>query len=306
MISVTLAGKSFNYYFEGNGEPIINILGGEFRREGTGMVDRNRGIPNFKNTDLVKSRFQLVSYDNPIFGSPNAYATVVNRGEDVDKTANECFLLLQHLNMSKVHVFAHRQVGYVALKLALDHPDLVNSIAFLNFEIINSYLFNPKMQRAVSTMMQRRQNDPQYQQRMEMIRQMLETAKSGTTADGEPVDPEVAAQLNSIPKQFLEQFKAGADNTDTFSVQVRGYASEMLLTTYEETASRINQPILAAVWEDGEEWARESAVELRGWLPQTEILVVPKKSHWYSGQNDKGLAEGLIQFYSKHPLQFPA
>lgn len=231
------------------------------------------------------------------------YVTVASGGEDVNRSANECFLLLQYLNLPKVQVFAHRQVGYVALKLALDHPDLVNSIAFLNFEIVNSHLFNPKMQRAMSMMMQRRQNDPQYRQRIEMMRQMIEAAKTGTTSDGEPVDPEIAAQLNSIPKEFLERFEATADSTDPFLATVKGYATQMLSTSYEETVSRIKSPILAAVWEDGEEWARESAVQLRGWLPQTEIYTVPKKSHWYSGQNDKGLAEGLAEFYSRHPLQ---
>jgi len=299
---VTPTGNSLSYYSDGNGGAIINILGAELRTEGRGIDARNTGIPNFENTELVKGRFQLINYSCAIAGQPDIYATTATSGEEVSRIATDCFSLLQFLNISKAHIFAHRQVGYAALKLALDHPDLIKSIALLDFEIVNSYLFNPKMQKAVSTMMQKRQNDPEYQQKMEMLRQMIEAAKSGTTVDGEPVDPTVAAELNSFPKELVEQFTAGAQNSDPFLMTVKGFATEMLSTSYADVASKITQPVLAAVWEDGPEWARESAVQLRGWLPQTEIFDVPKKSHWYSGQNDRGLADGLVQFYSKHPL----
>ena len=144
--------------------------------------------------------------------------------------------------------------------------------------------------------------NPEYQQRMEMLRQMAEAAKSGTMPNGEPVDPEVAAQINTIPKAFLEQFAPGTDQSDTLSTQVRTWTTQMLSTSYEDVAQRVKQPIFAAIWGDGEDWERQSSDLLKNWLPQTETFTVPKKSHWYSGQNDEGLAAGLSDFYSRHPL----
>jgi pimeloyl-ACP methyl ester carboxylesterase len=294
--SITLIGKNFNYSSLGNGEPIINILGMEPTVEGRDMNARNTGIPRFSKTRLM-DRFQLISYNN--YGSGAEYATRADSNSDVDRLSNECFVLLQHLNLSRVHVFAHRQVGYVALKLALDHPDLVKSIAFLNFEIAPSAMLSPRAQNVMDTAMQRAQNNPKYQERMQMMRQMMEAAKSGTI-DGEVVDPEIAARLNSIPKALLEQFSPGADTSDPLSTTVKTFSAHLLSTAYEDIAANVKQPVLDVTFADGEPWTQQSANLLKNWLPQTETYVASKKAHWYSGQNDEGLAEGLVDFYSRH------
>ncbi len=267
--------------------------------EGTGSNARKTGIPRI--SQYLKNKFQIIIYNNYRIGEME-YATKAEASNDVDSIANECFVLLQHLNISKAHFFAHRQVGYPAIKLALEHPDLVNSVGLLDFAIVEPFLLKPKVQAAMARSMQRAAMNPQYQQRMEMLRQMAEAAKSGTMPNGEAVDPEVAAQINTIPKAFLEQFVPGTDQSDTLSVQVRTWTTKMLSTSYEEVAPRVKQPIFSAVWGDGEDWARQSSDLLKNWLPQTEIFTVPKKSHWYSGQNDEGLASGLADFYSRHPL----
>ncbi len=299
MPSVTIIGTPFNYSIFGEGEPVMNILGMEPTVEGTEGNARPTGIPNFSKTSLTE-RFQLISYNTYLQIGRMDYATVADSKEVVDKSANNCYVFLQYLNLSKVHIFAHHQVGYVALKLALDHPDLVGTIALHNFEIVNHFTLNPKFQSALSASMQRAQNNPQYQQRMEMLRQMMEAAKTGTI-NGEPVDPEIAAQLNSM-KGFMPQFTPGADPTDSQSMTVKTWAGQMLSTEYGEVTSRIKQPIEAVVFADGQPWTRQSAELLRNWLPQTEIYTAPKKAHWFSGQNDAGLAQGLVEFYSRHPL----
>jgi pimeloyl-ACP methyl ester carboxylesterase len=267
-------------------EPII---------EGTGSNARRTGIPNFTKTSLT-NHFQLISYNN--YGiSDVQYATLADSSQDVQRLANECFVFLQHLNIQRVHVFAHHQVGYVSLKLAVDHPDLVSTLAFLDFEIVKGFMLKPKVQQSMTRLMQKAQMDPMYQQRMEMLRQAME---SGTLPDGTPVPPEMAAKLATIPKPFLGQSAPGADNSDPNSMLIRGWTENMLSTSYEDVASKFKKPIFNAVWESGEDWAVQSSDLLKGWLTQTEAYTIPKKAHWYSGQNDEGLAEGLIGFYSRH------
>ena len=300
MTSVTLVGKQFNYGVLGSGEPIVHIHGLEPSIEGTRSNARRTGIPAI--AQYLKNRFQVITYNNYRTGEGMEYATKAQASNDVDNIAKDCFVLLQHLNISRVHVFAHRQVGYPAIKLALDHPDLVQSIGLLDFEIVEGFLLKPKVQEAMAKQMQRMSMNPRYQQRMETLRQMVEAAKTGTMPDGESVDPEVAAQINKIPKGFLEQFTPGTDQSDPVSLQVRTWTTRMLSISYEEVASRVKQPIFSAVWGDEEDWARQSSDLLKNWLPQTETFTVPKKSHWYSGQNDEGLAAGLVEFYSRHPL----
>ncbi|HYB04560.1 MAG TPA: alpha/beta hydrolase, partial [Nitrososphaerales archaeon] len=276
---------------------IINILGMEPTVQGMGENARHTGIPNFSKTNLPE-RFQLIGYNTYSRAGGPEFATIAESKGDIDRVASECFVLLQHLNLTKVHVFAHHQVGYVALKLALDHPDLVKTITLQNFEIVNHFTLNPKMQSAIATSMQRAQNNPQYQERMQMLRQMMEAAKTGTI-DGESVDPAIAAQLNSIPQSYLSP---GADPGDPLSMTVKTWSAQMLSTDYEEVGSRIKQPLLAVIFADGPPWTRQSADLLKNWLPQAEIYTVPKKAHWFSGQNDQGLAQGLVDFYSRYRL----
>ena len=280
---------------EGTGEPVLNICGMEPIVEGSHDNVRHTGIPNFSKTPLP-GRFQLISYNNFRVGSGAEYATVIESGNQVDTAASDCFVLLQHLNISNIHVFAHRQVGYAALKLAIEHPDLVKSIAFLDFEIVNSFALNPKVQQAMARVMQRTQMNPQFQQRMEMMRQMME---SGTMPNGEPIPPEFAAKMNSIPKSLLDQYSPGND-ADPALTEVKLWSSRMLSISYDEVASKIRQPILDAIYAEGKDWESQSAELLKGWLPQTEVYTIPKKAHWFSGQNDEGLAAGLADFYSRH------
>ncbi|HXQ93231.1 MAG TPA: alpha/beta hydrolase, partial [Nitrososphaerales archaeon] len=269
MTSVTLIGKQFNYGVIGTGEPVVHIHGLEPSFDGTSKNAQRTGIPRL--VEYLKNRFQVITYNN--YGSGVEYATKAQASNDVDNIANECFVLLQHLNISKVHVFAHRQVGYPAIKLALDHPDLVQSVGLLDFEIVQSFFLNPKTQQAMARSMQRASMNPQYQQRMEMLRQMAEAAKSGTMPDGEAVDPEVAAQINSISNEFLEQFTPGTDQSDILSIQIRTWTTRMLSTSYEEVAMQLKHPIFAAIWGDGDDWARQSADMLKNWLSQTETYT---------------------------------
>jgi pimeloyl-ACP methyl ester carboxylesterase len=300
MTSITLVGKQFNYGVIGSGEPVVHIHGLEPTREGSRDHVTVTGIPGL--VEYMKNRFQIITYNNYRQGEVER-AVKAQATSDVDASAKDCVVLLEHLNLTKVHVFAHRQVGYVALKLALDHPELVKSVGLLNFEITQAVLLRPKAQQAMARTMQRMAMSPQYQEKMELFRQMAEAAKSGTAPDGEPLDPEVAAQLNQIPKGFLEQFAPGTDQSDPLMLGIKTWTTQMLSTSYEEVATRIKQPVFAAVWADGEDWTRQSADLLKSWLTQTEIYTVPKKAHWYSGQNDEGLAAGLVDFYSRHPLQ---
>jgi len=283
----------------GSGEPIVHIHGLEPSIEGTRSNAKKTGIPEI--AQYLKNKFQVITYNNYRAGEME-YATKAEASNDVDDIANECFVFLQHLNISKAHFFAHRQVGYTAIKLALDHPDLVQSIGLLDFAIVEPFLLKPKVQNAMARSMQRATMNPMYQQRMEMLRQMAEAAKSGTMPNGEAVDPEVATQINTIPKAFLEQFAPGSDQSDPLSLQIRTWTTRVLSTSYEEVASRVKQSIFSAVWDDGDDWARQSSDLLKNWLAQSETFTVPKKSHWYSGQNDEVLASGLSDFYSRHPL----
>ena len=299
MTPVTLAGTTFNYAVEGTGVPVVHMLGGE-----PAVLIRNRdhsertGVPEIGQ--YLRNRFQYVCYNNYRPGGAFG-ATKADSSADVDRIADNCYLLMQHLNIRQAHFFAHSTISYAALKLALNHPDLVRSISFIEFRISEPMLLKPKVQAALAQSYQRRMSDPKFQAQMEMMRQMMDMAKSGVTPDGQAVDPEIAAEFSKISPVFQEAYAPGADTSDPNSTLLRVQTSAMLSTPYEEVAAKVKQPIFAAIWTESQDWARQSAQLLKDWLPQTEIYTVPKKSHWFSGENDEGLANGLAEFYSRNP-----
>jgi len=54
----------------------------------------------------------------------------------------------------------------------------------------------------MSEVMRRNAKNPQFQQKMELYRQMMEATKTGTI-DGVPVDPEILAQMNQSARAAI-------------------------------------------------------------------------------------------------------
>ena len=156
MPSVTLAGRSFNYGIEGNGEPIVHILGGEPTTIGHKDHVTNTGIP--KIGQYLIGSHQIIYYNNFRPGEV-FYATKADSPTDVDRVADDCYLLMQHLNIPKAHFFAHSLLSYAPLKLALEHPDLVKSISFIEFRVTEPLLLRPKAQAAMAQVVQRQMNN---------------------------------------------------------------------------------------------------------------------------------------------------
>jgi hypothetical protein len=130
---------------------------------------------------------------------------------------------------------------------------------------------------------------------------MYEAAVStGVGPDRNPISPEMMAKLNAIPAALVEQLTSSATNEDPFEMQLKLVAAERLGMSDEDVASRVRQPILSAVWAESQEWATQSSNLLKNWLSQTELFTVPKKAHWFSQQNEEGLAQGLAEFASRH------
>src|SRR3979411_1263225 len=75
----------------------------------------------------LRERYRLVSYHRVGFaGSSRATPSL-----SIADQASHARLLLEHLGISRAHVVGHSSGGSIALQLALDAPDLVQSLALL-------------------------------------------------------------------------------------------------------------------------------------------------------------------------------
>jgi len=299
MVTVTLNGKPFNYVDTGTGEPIVHILGLESRWTIKGGVRDSSGIPRLAKINALTSKYRILAYNN--YNQRTEYATsndpfgsLVTRpitDDQVKQASNDCYAFIQSLNIARAHIFAHSNVGFVALRLALDHPELINSIALLEFELASASFVEDKGMRLLQGFMQK--TAQRAAANPEKVRAILARVSSQTGLV--PPSGQTAESLSRDQTPIL----AGA-NPEEFQMRMKILSS--LALPMEEVQERLRQPILAITWDYSLPPYKISSQLLKSWLQQTEIFTISKREHWYQ-ENLNGLALGLIDFLGHYPLQ---
>ena len=73
----------------------------------------------------------------------------------------------------------------------------------------------------------------------------------------------------------------------------------------QQEARRVTQPALAVIGAKSKEldpiWDERQAL-LLAWLPNVEPFVLADATHLLQVQNPRGMAEGLVAFFTRHAL----
>ena len=224
--------------------------------------------------------YELVSYHRVGFaGSSRATAPL-----SVADQAAHARLLLRQLGIRRAHVVGHSSGGCIALQLALDAPDLVQSLALLEPVVASGPLSDEFGRTAIG---------PAF----------------GCYAAG---DPAGAADLflqavggpayrtiveRSLGASALEQVQA---HSDTF-FQVEGPSVNAWQFGAAE-AARVQSPVLLLVGGQSRAAYHEGHQRLLEWLPRAEGLVVPGANHLLPVQQPQRLAETLAGHFARHPI----
>jgi len=298
MVTVTLKGKPFNYVDVGTGEPVVHIVGLESRWMIKGGVKDSSGIPRLAKMKSLTDKCRVLAYNNYNLSTESRvvndpYGRMVTRpvtSDRVKQVSDDCFAFMQALNVRKAHIFAHSNVGFVGLKLALDHPEAINSIAVLEFELISASFVESKLMGLGQGLMQRA---AQYAAaNPEKVREILAKANYPTLT---PPSGETAESLAAKYPSIITPSK----DSEEFQVKMRVMGS--LGVPVEEVQKSLRQPISSVVWDYSYPAFKRSSQLLKSLIPQAELFTVPKREHWYQ-ENVNGLALGLVDFYVRHPL----
>src|SRR5260370_9019292 len=115
---VDLGGGQLEVEEHGSGEPVL-LIHAALLADWFG--------PLLAQSNL-RERYRLVSYHRVGFaGSSRATPPL-----SIADQASHARLLLEHLGISRAHVVGHSSGGSIALQLALDAPDLLQSLALLD------------------------------------------------------------------------------------------------------------------------------------------------------------------------------
>lgn len=131
---VDVKGVQTSYHRAGSGEPIVFIYGGNF---GSANSASNAHAWNLNFVPLA-DQFDVIAYDkigqgftgNPLRDEDYTMAAVVRHAAD--------FIATQ--NLPPVHLVGHSRGGFAAVRLALEHPQLVRTVT-----IVSSGTLSPRV-----------------------------------------------------------------------------------------------------------------------------------------------------------------
>jgi 3-oxoadipate enol-lactonase len=202
----------------------------------------------------------------------------------IDEQASDCARLLRFLGVERCHVVGHSFGGAVALQLAVDSPDLVQSLALLEPALMigkTAASYRESLERGID----------RYKQgnREQLVDGFLEARWPGYSA---PLEA-------AIPGAFT-QAVAGA--APTFELDLPG----LLGWSFAEAEARaLGVPVISVLGSESDRlWSRFG--EVHQWIldniPNAESFVLPNAHHFLHIENPTAMAEALASFFRRHPL----
>lgn len=269
-----IEGVELEYEIRGAGEPVVLVHAG---------VCADWFKPLLEEPALT-DRYRVLSYHRVGYAGSSRLADQVS----IEEQAEHCRSLMRHLGIERAHVVGHSSGGMIALQLALDAPDMVQTLALLESA-------RPAKPSETET---------------EFVGAVAQPALQyyGAGDKAGAVDTWMRGVCGPDYRGVLEQAIPGAfdqavADADTFLGQELPAVREWSFS--REDASHLIQPVLAVLGaKTGEVTAvfGERRELLLDWLPKVEPFDLPDATHLLHVQNPRGMAEALAAFFARHPI----
>lgn len=264
-------GLELEYELRGSGEPVVLIHWGLCAAWAEPLMDQ----------PALADRHRLLNYHRAGFAKSDRIEGPVGLAEH----AAHCALLMRHVGIERAHIAGHSSSAVIALQLALDFPDAVQTLA----------LMEPARPTPPT--------DEQAQFVRDFVAPAVQRHRAGDKAGA--VDAFAGGVFGSDYRDPLERGLPGVleqavADADAFFGQELPALQQWSFT--QEDASRITQPVLAVLGENTVPTFPERMELLASWLPNVEPFELPAATHLLHLQNPRGMAEGLAAFCARHPL----
>jgi pimeloyl-ACP methyl ester carboxylesterase len=265
-------GLALEYELRGAGEPVVLIHWGVSAAWAEPLMDE----------PALADRHRLLNYHRAGFAGSDRIQGPISMAEH----AAHCALLMRHLGIERAHIVGHSSSAVIALQLALDFPDAVETLA----------------------LMEPARPVPPTEEQAEFVRDFVGPAvqryRAGDKAGA--VDIWARGVFGSDYRGPLEQGLPGiveqaVADADAFFAQELPALQQWSFT--QADASRITRPTLAIRGKNTVPTFPERLQLLISWLPNVEPFELPDATHLLHLQNPRGMAEALASFYARHPLE---
>ena len=271
MERATVDGLELAYELRGSGEPVVLIHWGLCAAWAEPLMDE----------PALADRYRLLRYHRAGFAGSDRIQGPISMAEH----AAHCARLMRHLGIERAHIVGHSSSAVIALQLALDFPDAVQTLA----------------------LMEPARPVPPTEEQAEFVRDFVAPAlrRYGAGDKAGAVDTFARGVAGSDYRGPLERglpgvFEQALVDADAFFAQELPALRQWSFT--RQDASRISQPVLAVLGENTVPTFPDRLELLSSWLPNVEPFELPNATHLLHLENPRGMAEGLASFYARHPL----
>ena len=253
---------------QGSGEPVIFI-------HGAGPADSFLPVAV---EPAVRDDYRVIRYHR----RGSAGSSPVEGPVAVTRQAGDCRALLGALGIAKAHVVGHSYGGAIALQLALDAPEAVQSVAVFEVPMLSV----PSAEQFGDAF------GPLVQQYMSGDRV---AAGHGFFAlvDG----PDWREEISRTVPGGAEQAE-----TDVATVFECDLPSSVEWRFGPEEAAKIQQPVLYLRGSESGPVFAESQAQLGSWLPRMEQDLLPGANHLMQMRQPTEAAARLVAFLKRHPF----
>jgi len=272
-------GLELEYETRGSGEPVVLVHAGIFADWFKPLVDE----PGFAG------RYRMVSYHRVGYAGSSRLA---GRPVSIAEQAAHLRGLMRHLGIERAHLVGHSSGGNIVLQLALDAPQIVQSLVLMEPALPVSMLGPDRM---LST-----------QAAMAPVFAAYRAGDRARAVDGFMRGVSGAGYLAVLDRVLPGAFEQGVADADTFFGQELPSLQQWSLK--REDAGRITQPALSVVGAKSKElspiWSERHEM-LLAWLPKAEGVILPDATHLLHVEHPRAVAEALAAFFARHPFKAP-
>jgi 3-oxoadipate enol-lactonase len=272
MESATFNGVELEYEARGSGEPVLLISPGP-------IAD---GLLPFQSEAVLVEQYRLIRYHQRGQGGSTRSTEPVS----FEEHAADAAALLDHLGVRRAQVVGHSTGGDIALQLALDRPDLVQTLALLEPALMgvpSAAAFFEKAGPAVAAY-----NSGDREKAIAEFLSMVSSLDWQTcrTVIEEHVPNGVAHAIRDAETFFSSYLPA---------LNAWRFGSN--------EAAAISQPVLSVLGTTTERLFKEGRDLLHTWFPQVEDFTVEGLGHLLHMQRPAPVARGVAAFFGRHPME---
>ncbi|MGH7718522.1 MAG: alpha/beta fold hydrolase [Gemmatimonadaceae bacterium] len=272
MEQVKINGVELQYEVTGSGDPVLLIS--------TGPI-ADSFFP-FVSEKALADRYRLIRYHQRRIGASARSPAPVSFAEH----AADAVALLGHLGVRRVHVAGHSTGAAIALQLAVDHPEIVHSLALLEPTLMSVPSAGAFFEKAGPALAAYGSGD-----RGGAMAGFLSVVCS---LDWETCRTQVEKHVPGSVAQAMKD----ADNF------FGSYLPALNAWQFGSgQAAAISQPVLSVLGTDTERLFVEGQDLLHTWFPQLEDCAIEGVAHLLHLQRPEPVARCVAEFFARHPVQ---